>query len=368
MKKFQNIGSCMLLAMGMVGAQTPSPYQVKVLNLTGCGGFVHGTAITALQNMLTTNATAWNITVTTVANGANFTLPYLRGFDVVFFNNNTNLGAVITGAQQTAFQTWMSEGGGTEGLHGAMDHGDTWAWYTANMASGSKFSGHSGWGADPNAQARRDSVATAGTIRANKPEYASLWATWGATPFRWTWSDEWYSFINNPRTQPGVDMLMTLDENTFNENGTMGDHPATWALTMPVGTTGKTGRYFYSSRGHDTPAFADANTRNMIHFGLCWAAGKTFTATTCQTPAVSVYGGKFVKADMRLSVQGSDLLVNVTGSEKHSVRLFNLSGRLMAQRTGIGAAEYAFANLKGSGVYTVQIKSGAETLTRRVTL
>lgn len=67
-------------------------------------------SINTLAQLLQNNAKTWNLTVTVSQSASNFAFPYLRGFDVVFLNNNTSLGQVITGAGQAAFTQWMQEG------------------------------------------------------------------------------------------------------------------------------------------------------------------------------------------------------------------------------------------------------------------
>lgn len=358
------LSACSLfLALGSAIGQTN--VQTKVLILNKVGAYAHTTAINALTDLLKNNATGWNLQVTVSTDASNFTLPYLRGFNVVVFNNNTSLGSVITGGGQTAFTQWMQEGGGVVGLHGAMDHGDTWKWYTDNMAL-SKFSGHSGWCDAPNSMVMVDTVKTNGVLRAAKPEYASLLSVLPKT--KWNWCDEWYAFTSNPRNL--VDMLITIDEKSFTPSNIMGDHPVTWALKMPVGPTGKQGKYFYSSRGHDTPAFADVNTKSMIHFGLCWSSGLEFTATSCQTPAtISTKGvAPFVKTSMDARSVDGALMIKVTGSGEHRAEIFGMDGRKVAESSAVGDKDFYFSNVPKSKMYLLKVKTGKQVLTKRIVL
>jgi type 1 glutamine amidotransferase len=351
----------LVLGLGSTVAQTN--VQTKVLVLNKSGGYAHTDAIVALADLLKNNAVPWNLAVTVQEDATNFTLPFLRGFNVVVFNNNTSLGSVVTGAGQAAFTQWMQEGGGVLGMHGAMDHSDTWKWYTDNMAL-SKFSGHSGYCDAPNSQVQVDDVATNGVVRAQKPEYASLLAVLPKT--KWTWCDEWYAFTSNPRNL--VDMLITIDEKTFTPSNVMGDHPVTWTLKMPVGPTGKQGKYFYSSRGHAKQTFDDVNTKNMVHFGVCWSAGYAFTATSCQSVATSIGGKPFVQTSMDARAVDGSLLIKVTGSGEHRAEVYGMDGRKVAQEKAIGNKDFSFANLAKSKVYLVKVKSGKQILTQRIVL
>ena len=365
MNRFFMAACTAALTMGFQ-AKAQTPVNTKVLVLNPSGGYSHTSAINALATLLNQQATAWNLTVTVSQSASNFTLPYLRGFDVVFLNNNTALGSVITGAGQGAFSQWMQEGGGAVGLHGALDHSDTWAWYTQNMAK-SKFASHSNYCGQPNAKVMVDTVKTAGEVRAKKPEYAALISALPNTP--WTWCDEWYSLTSNPRNL--VDVLMTIDERTYTPGTPMGDHPVTWTVKLPpLAPGGKQGKFFYSARGHDTPNFSDANTRNMIRFGLCWSSGREMGAASCQTPPTIgiTPAGAPARTSFRAEARHGVLQVSVQGEGLHSVEVTSLSGRVVAGKPVNGNGEVRFANLDGFRVYLVQVKTGNRVLRQRIAL
>lgn len=354
-------GCSLFLALGIASAQTNVPLKVLVINKSG--GYPHTDAIVALGDLLKNSATPWNMVVTAQDDGANFTLPFLRGFNVVVFNNNTSLGSVIQGTAQAAFIQWMQEGGGAIGFHGAMDHSDTWKWYTDNMAL-SKFSGHSGYCDAPNSQVMVDTVKTAGVVRSEKPEYASLLAVLPKT--HWTWCDEWYAYTSNPRNL--VDMLITIDEKTFTPSNVMGDHPVTWAMKLPAGPTGKQGRFFYSSRGHAKPVFDDANTKSMVHFGLCWAAGLGFTAASCQTATTSALEIPFVKTSMDARVVDGSFMIKVTGTGEHRAEVYGFNGRKVAEIITEGNQDISFTDLPKAKMYLLKVKTGKQVLTKRIVL
>lgn len=348
--------------LGSASAQTNVNTRVLVLNPSG--GYSHTTAINTLSQLLTTQAAAWNLTVTPAASASNFTLPYLRGFDVVVLNNNTSLGQVITGAGQTAFAAWMQEGGGAYGMHGAMDHSDSWKWYTDNMAM-TKFAGHSAYCAQQNAMVQVDTMKTAGAVRAQKPEYAALVAALPKQP--WAWCDEWYSLTSNPRNL--VDVLITIDEKTYVPSTAMGDHPVAWTLKLPAGANGKQGKYFYTARGHDTPNFADANTRTMIRFALCWAAGLSMGTNSCQTGTTGL-GGASGERPVSFATESrhGGLKIDMSGEGRHEVTVATLAGRTVARAAIDGDGSHAFAGLDPFRMYLVQVKSGGQVLSRRVSL
>ena len=83
---------------------------------------------------------------------------------------------------------------------------------------------------------------------------------------KWTRSEEWYVFFDNPRDK-GFTPLYTVDEKTFNPSGNMGslvknkdfgmgdDHPIVWYKEFSGG-----GKSFYSALGHSGDAFKEEKT------------------------------------------------------------------------------------------------------------
>jgi type 1 glutamine amidotransferase len=83
-----------------------------------------------------------------------------------------------------------------------------------------------------------------------------------------TWLDEWYNFKTHPRTTSnGLNMLLAVDESSY-EGGVHGeDHPVAWCQTFDGG------RCFYTSLGHFDEAYEDARFMGQLLGGLPWAAG-----------------------------------------------------------------------------------------------
>ena len=90
------------------------------------------------------------------------------------------------------------------------------------------------------------------------PATASLPATWVA-------SDEWYNFPSSPRGEPGVRILATIDEQTY-DGGTQGaDHPLAWSHDN-LG-----GRAFYTALGHVSSRWNESNFVAHITGAVRWA-------------------------------------------------------------------------------------------------
>jgi type 1 glutamine amidotransferase len=169
----------------------------------------------------------------------------LNDSDVVVFLMTT--GEVLDDAQQSAFEDFIRRGGGFLGIHSAADTEYDWPFY--ETLNGAWFADH------PVIQAAKLHVE-----RADHPAVAFL-------PQVWERTDEWYNFRTNPRAQ--VDVLLTLDEASY-QGGKMGDdHPIAWC--HEAGPLGK-GRAFYTALGHTVESWDEPLFLRHIEAALLWAA------------------------------------------------------------------------------------------------
>lgn len=196
----------------------------------------------------------WDVVATDKA-GA-FTPRTLRRFDAVIWNNIS--GDVLTLSQRKAFRSYMENGGAYIGVHGsAGDPVYFWDWY-ADTLIGARFAGH-----PMNPQFQDARIVVDDTAN---PAAARL-------PSEWVMKDEWYSFRTNPR-KAGADVIATLDESTYKQTGsfgehlTMGDHPIAW--TNHIGK----GRMFYSAIGHRPESYSDPRYVAMLEDAVGWAIRK----------------------------------------------------------------------------------------------
>lgn len=194
-------------------------------------------------------------------NAAVFNPEQLQRFRAVVWNSVS--GDVLTEDQRRAFRTWIEQGGGFVGLHGAGgDPKYAWKWYVDDLI-GAQFIGHT---MGPHYQR-----ATMTVEDQNHPATRALGSTWVRT-------DEWYSFASNPRRK-GYHILATVDERTYHPwlkllpfgKGTdirMGaDHPVIWYHCV------ENGRAFYSALGHDASTYSEPKHLQMIAGAISWAAG-----------------------------------------------------------------------------------------------
>jgi type 1 glutamine amidotransferase len=158
---------------------------------------------------------------------------------VVFLSTSGN---VLDEAAREALAGYLASGGAWLGIHGASTTEYDWPWFGGLV--GAWFDQH------PEIQA--------GTMTVEDREHPAT-RHLGAT---WTWRDEWYAFRSSPR--PGVHVLLSVDESTY-QGGTMGtDHPIAWCREYGGG------RSFYTALGHMTESFAEPAFRQHLRGALEW--------------------------------------------------------------------------------------------------
>lgn len=211
-----------------------------VLVFTRTAKFRHDSIPVAVETLRTLAAEAGLRTVHT-EDAAAFTPAKLARYRAVVFANTT--GDVLDDAQQRALQDYVEGGGGFIGLHAAADTEYDWPWYGELI--GAWFQKH-----PPGLQ--HPVVTLHGGAQDGQ---------------QWTLHDEIYNYRRNPR--PWVQVLATVDENTY-EGGTMGDdHPITWCRAMGRG------RSWYTGFGHEAAVFTDARVLALLRRGLAYSTGTT---------------------------------------------------------------------------------------------
>ena len=242
------------LGVGAGGlALFPSPAAAapltRVLVFSKTAGFRHDSipaGIAAIRNLGAQNGFAVDATEDASA----FTTANLAQYQAVIWLSTT--GDVLDATQQTAFESYVTGGGGYVGVHAAADTEYDWAWYGGCV--GAYFLSH------PAQQ-----QATVIVEDRTDDSTAHL-------PPTWSRFDEWYNYRTNPRTT--VHVLMRLDESSYT-GGTMGaDHPITWWHDLG------SGRAWYTGLGHTTESYSDPNFTRMLLGGIRVAA----RATTTQPP------------------------------------------------------------------------------------
>lgn len=215
--------------------------EVKILVFSKTEGYRHASipaGVAALKKIgLESN---WFIKHTEDA--AIFTPDSLDKYRLIIFLNTT--GDILSDQQQTAFEQFFAGGGGFVGIHSASDTEYDWPWY--GRLVGAYFESH------PQIQEARIEV----TDR-NHPSTQML-------PAEWIRTDEWYNFRD---ISPDINVLMRLDESSY-EGGKNGDyHPIAWYQEYAGG------RMFYTAGGHTSESYAEELFIQHLQGGITFVIG-----------------------------------------------------------------------------------------------
>jgi type 1 glutamine amidotransferase len=218
--------------------------SLRVLVFTRTCGFRHEStpeAVAALDRIA--RERGWSLEATD--DPAVFSDEGLRDRAVVVFLSTA--GTVLDAGQKLAFERWVCSGKGFVGVHGATNTEYEWPLY--GKLVGAYFRTH------PAIQ-----PATVVVERPSHPTTRML-------PARFTWVDEWYAFVENPR--PNVEVLLSLDESSYSPgaDGMGADHPLAWCHEVE-GT-----RAFYTALGHTAECWADPLFVAHVAAGIEWAGG-----------------------------------------------------------------------------------------------
>jgi cytochrome c len=169
----------------------------------------------------------------------------LKNYNAVIFLNTT--GDVLNNAQQESFERFIQAGGGYVGVHGAADCEYGWPWYGKLL--GAVFLDHP----TPNNIQNGKFIVT-------KKDH---WLTKGM-PEEFEKTDEFYNF---KEISPKINVVLKLDEKSY-QGGKNGDfHPASWYQEFDGG------RSFYTVMGHTDEMFSNPLFLNHLYAGIRYAAG-----------------------------------------------------------------------------------------------
>jgi len=229
---------------------------MNVLVFTKTTGFYHDSksnAIKAFYEMA--HEKNWRITFT--EDSTMFSEKELSKYNVVVFLLTTG-NDLLDDEEKLALQNYVEGGGGFVGVHSATDTEYKWAWYGKLL--GAHFLGHP--------------PVHEGTLTIEDRNHPAT-LCFGADSVRW--KDEFYSFDRNPRDNPSVKVLASIDEKSYNidenlwfknVNIVMGDHPLIWC--QKIGR----GRSFYTALGHSAELYDNEIFRKHLTGAVLWAAGR----------------------------------------------------------------------------------------------
>lgn len=177
--------------------------------------------------------------VTHTENSNVFSKKGLKPFDLVIFLNTT--GDVLNAEQEESFKKYINNGGSFAGVHAATDTEFEWPWY--GKLVGAYFLNHP-----------KQCEAHINVVNDRHESTKHL-----KNP--WVHFDEWYNFKN---ISPDLEVLLTLDESSY-EGGKNGDyHPISWCQEYDGG------RMFYTGLGHTVKAYSNPEFKQHLLGGILY--------------------------------------------------------------------------------------------------
>ena len=262
----------------------------KVLVFSKTEGYKHKSipeGVAAIQKLGTENG----FVVDTTKNADLFTDDVLKEYSAIIFLSTT--GNVLDHKQEAAFERYIQSGGGYVGLHAATDTEYDWGWYSKLV--GAQFLSH------PKGTPEADFIVKDKEFVATKHLADSVWHR----------KDELYNY---KKINPDVNVVLTLDESSY-EGGENGDfHPIAWYHDFDGG------RSFYSGGGHTKESFVEVDFLKHILGGIQYAIGENevldYSKATTQIPPdidrfskVTLKKGDFFEPTEMTILPNNDVLV-----------------------------------------------------------
>ncbi|WP_445737163.1 ThuA domain-containing protein [Mariniflexile sp.] len=221
-----------------------SQENLKVLVLTKTNGFRHKSIPKGIEKMKDwSKVEHWNIEFSEDSTRINDMV--LDKTDVLVFLNTK--GNILGTPEKEALVRYINKGGGFVGVHLASGTETDWPWF--HQMIGAEFKDH------PEVQSA--SMFVDHTFQ--HPAVNHLGETFEIV-------DEWYNF--KEPILPHVNVVLTLDENSYTGEKMGGAHPIAWYHYY------EGGRVFYTGLGHTDEIYENEDYRKHIVGAINWAGKK----------------------------------------------------------------------------------------------
>lgn len=250
MKTTRSLSSLLvLMAISLIfcsALQAKGPRRVLVFSKTAA--FRHHDGIAAGKLAILKMGAENKFQVDTTEDASVFNVSNLKKYAAVVFLSTT--GDVLNSEQQSAFEQYIRAGGGFMGIHAATDTEYDWPWYGELV--GAYFGSH---------PAQQEAIFN--IVDANNIATRHL-------PKPWKKKDELYNF---KWIAEGINVLIKIDENSYNGGKNGAYHPMSWYRSYDGG------RSFYTAMGHEKSSFADPLYLRHVLGGIEYAMGAKPDAT-----------------------------------------------------------------------------------------
>lgn len=217
-------------------------------------------------------AAKYNFSYDSTDNWNNLNTEFLSKYQVVLFLDTRP----ETLEQRNAFQTYMEHGGGWIGFHFAgfaLDDSDfpqNWDWYHTQFLGSGEY-GSNTW---------RPTSAVLRVENSKHPATKNLPLTFKSSP------NEWYRWKNDLRTNPDIEILLSIDSTSFPLGTGPKLHEIWHSGYYPVVWTNKNYKMMYVNMGHNDIDYENKTNKQLsftfnneiqdrlIIDALLWLGGK----------------------------------------------------------------------------------------------
>ncbi|WP_297792040.1 ThuA domain-containing protein [uncultured Eudoraea sp.] len=247
----------------------------------------------------------------TTKNAAIFEEDSLKQYSAIIFMSTT--GNILDHKQEAGFERYIQAGGGFVGVHAATDTEYDWNWY--GKLVGAYFHSH------PSGTPEADFIIKDKAFPATSFMTDSIWHR----------TDEMYNF---KKINPDINVLMTIDETTY-DGGINGDfHPMSWYHEYDGG------RAFYTALGHTSESFTEELYLKHLLGGIQYAIGDNlkldFSKSSSLIPPdldrfskVSLVGGaEFMEPTEMTILPNNDVLI---GQRRGEIMYYNADTKELNQ-------------------------------------
>jgi hypothetical protein len=359
----------LLLAFGLYSTSFAKPQasQFKVLAFytpyAQMGDKAHAAYALEANTWFPTAAAANGFTYESSTNFGDLNATKLAGYKVIMFLDNYP----GDGNQRTAFQNYVTSGGGFIGFHvSAFNQNPAgWSWYFSTFLAMGSYKNNT-W---------------APTTAVLAVEDTSFVITKGF-PIKFTAPvNEWYAWMNDLRQNSNIKVLCSIHTDSYPLGTGTGSGGASeiWQNNgeyRPIIWTNKNFKMMYSNIGHDD-----------VDYGTGIGKSKTFTSHIqydtlviraikyCAGVTTSIEGGQPIaersnSIDNRMTVatNANGVIVSMVGAANISAELIDANGRSVARSQS--AAGPCFLNRSGlcAGAYFLQVTGACRTVSRKILL
>jgi len=239
----KHIRFLMWVAVGaLLMACNPERPSKRLLVFSKTTGYRHTDAIATGIQVLEELSVRYGYRMDTTERTDVFCDDSLERYGAVVFLNVS--GDVFTNDERSSLRRFVQAGGGFLAIHGAADAERNWPWYGKLL--GAYFQSHP---LNPNVHTAKLAVSD------------SAWTTPKKMPPFFELEDEFYNF---EQVMPDIQVLLTVDESSY-EGGTMGgEHPIVWRHAF------EGGRSFYIGLGHTAAVYKNRHFREILQEGLSY--------------------------------------------------------------------------------------------------